>query len=352
MSEAPKVKCVVWDLDNTLWQGILAEGDTLTVRPEAHQAIRLFDERGILQSVASRNDAEPALQRLKGEGLEEFFLYPQINWGPKSASIEALAQILNIGLDTIVLIDDQAFERDEVRHVLPAVRVYDPVELAMIPDLVEFIPRYLTDDSRKRRAMYQAEAVRKEVRQSFKGTEEAFLQSLDMRLSLAPAQPEDLRRAEELTLRTNQLNTTGVTYTADELRQLMLDPAHRVLMADLTDRYGEYGKIGLILLSCQDKAWTIELLLMSCRVMSRGAGGVIINLLRHEARRRGLRLLARFKQTDRNRMMYVTYRFAGFSEVEQGAESDLLENDLSSIPSLPGYVALALSPELGWGRDE
>ncbi len=347
-----KVKCVVWDLDNTLWNGILAEGDSVAVRSEARIAIKALDERGILQSIASRNDFDAAMSRLRDEGLEEYFLYPQINWSLKSESISNIVKDLNIGIDSIAFLDDQAFERDEVASVHPEVRVYDAPAVAQLTAMDEFIPEFVTEDSRNRRAMYRAEAHRKDAKHAFKGPEEAFLRSLGMKLSMSLAHESDLPRAEELTLRTNQLNTTGITYSIDELRVLISDPGYRVIMVDLMDRYGDYGKIGLVLLSMGKSAWTIELLLMSCRVMSRGVGGVIINLLRKECARRGISLRTRFRDTGRNRMMYVTYRFAGFREMDGSSDEGLLENDLSAIPSLPDYVQLNLAPALGWFEDD
>src|SRR5690625_82784 len=112
--QTEKVKCVVWDLDNTVWDGVLLEGEGLVVRPGIREAMETFDKRGILQSIASKNEFEPAWERLEKFGLAEFFLYPQIGWGAKSESIRKIAEELNIGLDTFAFFDDQPFERDEV----------------------------------------------------------------------------------------------------------------------------------------------------------------------------------------------------------------------------------------------
>ena len=347
MASERKIKCVVWDLDNTLWDGILAEGDTLRLRPEALNALKTFDERGILQSIASRNTHEAAWLQLEAFKLDHYFLYPQIHWNAKSGSLGAIAEKLNIGLDTFAFIDDQPFERDEVRCVHPAVRVFDAAETSGLPALPAFMPRFITEDSRRRRELYQLDANRNQAQAEFKGPEEKFLRTLDLRLALAPAGESDLQRAEELTQRTNQLNTTGIPYSYETLRQRMLSPDHLLLIADLTDRYGDYGKIGLVLLHRTASAWTIELLLMSCRVMSRGVGGAILTFLRRTCAENGCELYARFRETERNRMMYVTYRFAGFSE--HGATPDGLQrfkNDLTSIPAYPDYLTLNLAPEL------
>ena len=335
------IKCVVWDLDNTLWQGTLLEGGVSTVLPGVEDVIRELDRRGILQSVASKNDYTAAMAQLKAFGLDEFFIYLQINWGAKSGSIERIAKDINIGLDAVAFIDDQPFEREEVAYVLPQVLCVDSIEIGEILARREFTPRFITDDSAKRRAMYQADIVRKQVEEHFEGPQDAFLTSLDMHLSISPAREEDLKRAEELTLRTNQLNTTGYTYSYDELDFFRQSPDHLLLIAGLEDKYGTYGKIGLVLIERQ-QAWMVKLFLMSCRVMSRGVGTVLINYLRNEARRTGVRLLAEMLPNDRNRMMYMTYKFNHFRELEKQGDLVIFENDLGPVHAYPAYMALEI----------
>lgn len=337
---SPKIKCVVWDLDNTMWAGTLAEGDSVHLRPGVENAIRTLDQRGILQSISSKNDHDNAWQRLKELGLDHYFLYPQIHWNSKAESIRQIATDLNIGLNTFAFLDDQPFEREEVTFNEPEVRTYAPDNL---PDLLlrdEFNPRFITIDSSRRREMYQSDLKRKAVESTFSGPNEAFLETLAMVFTVRPAQVEDLRRAEELTERTNQLNTTGRTYSFDEFNDILNGDDHILLVAELTDKFGSYGKIGLVLIHTTSEIWTIELFLMSCRVMSRGVGGALITFLRRHAKQTGVGLRARFRETDRNRMMYITYKFAGFRDASAGNAPDLMENDLSEIPELPSYLTI------------
>jgi FkbH-like protein len=336
------IKCVVWDLDNTLWEGTLLEGGVERLRPGVLSLVQELDRRGILQSVASKNDAELARGQLKALGLAEYFLYPQIHWGAKSGSMESIARDINIGLDTLAFIDDQAFELDEVRFACPVVRCYHVGELDVLLSRPEFNPRFVTDDSARRRAMYQADIVRKQVEERFEGPQDAFLASLDMRMLINPAREEDLKRAEELTLRTNQLNTTGYTYSHEELDAFRHSNRHRLLIVSLDDKYGTYGKIGLTLLEKRPGAWMIKLLLMSCRVMSRGVGTVLINYLRNEARASGVRLLAEMLPNERNRMMYMTYKFNHFRELEKQGELVIFENDLAVVHAYPAYMHLTI----------
>ena len=120
-----EIKCVVWDLDNTLWDGILLESNEVRLKPQIRQIIQTLDSRGILHSIASKSNYDDAMARITEFKLEEFFLYPEISWNAKSASIKRIQENLNIGLDALMFIDDQPFERDEVHHEHPEVLCLD-----------------------------------------------------------------------------------------------------------------------------------------------------------------------------------------------------------------------------------
>jgi FkbH-like protein len=332
------VKCVVWDLDNTLWDGTLLEGDPCDVPPEVHRAIRTLDERGILQSVASKNDPDIAQERLAEVGLADMFLYPQIGWKPKSESIKEIAASLNFGLDALAFVDDQPFERAEVAHAHPQVVCVDPVELAAILETPAFVPRFVTTESARRRDLYRIQASREAEEHDFQGTNEEFLRTLGMRFTIRRAGPGDLQRAEELTVRTNQLNSTGRTYSFAELDELRSDPAHWLLVAEMSDRFGDYGTIGLALVHRDPEAWHLKLMLMSCRTMSRGVGTILLSHIMRTAAGEVPRLRADFVETGRNRMMQITYAFAGFREVARDGDHVTLESDLAQIQSFPDYV--------------
>lgn len=334
------IKCIVWDLDNTIWDGILLEDKDVSLRTGIADIIKILDQRGILHSIASRNDPALAEQKLRQFGLYEYFLYPQIDWGTKSASVEEIARILKLGLDTFAFIDDQPFERDEVASLLPQVLCIDAREIETLLDMPVMTPRFITEDSQYRRLMYQSDHQRAEAEKQFSGSNEAFLATLHMVFTLAPAREEDLQRAEELTVRTHQLNTTGYTYSYEELNAFRLSSDHLLLIAGLEDKYGPYGKIGLALVEKGKQIWTIKLLLMSCRVMSRGVGTIMLTYIMQLARQAGVVLHADFVSTDRNRMMYITYKFHGFKEVSQSADHITFTHPLEQIPPLPGYVQL------------
>jgi len=278
-------------------------------------------------------------------GLEDYFLYPQINWGSKAASIGVIAENLNIGLDAICFIDDDPFELAEVHAALPNVLCLDHGRLPFLLQMPELKPESITTESRMRRHMYLGEMRRKQTEEAFTGAHEEFLSTLGMVFTISTARAEDLKRAEELTNRTNQLNTTGRTYSREELEDLRCSTRHLLLMAELSDKFGSYGKIGLVLVECNPEVWTIKLLLMSCRVMNRGVGMVLLNYILRRARESGVRLLSEFVANDRNRMMYVTYKFAGFTEVEARDGVQILQHSLESIPPVAGYVQVEVPAE-------
>ncbi|MBP5973116.1 HAD-IIIC family phosphatase [Brasilonema sp. CT11] len=337
------IKCVVWDLDNTIWHGVLLEDDRVFLQNNVIDIIKILDSRGILQSLASRNEHNKAMLKLEEFGLHEYFIYPQINWNSKASSIQKIAQSINIGIDAIAFIDDQPFELEEVNFSLPDVLCINTTHLDQLLDIPEMNPRFITKDSKNRRLMYLSDIKRNQVEEEFVGSKEEFLATLKMRFTISSAKEEDLQRAEELTVRTNQLNTTGYTYSYEELNHFRQSDKHKLLIASLDDRYGSYGKIGLALIECQDTIWTIKLLLMSCRVMSRGVGTIMLNHIISMANNQNVKLCAEFVSNDRNRMMYITYKFAGFKEFDTQNNLLIFDNKLNYKYSFPDYVDIVLS---------
>lgn len=308
------VKCLVWDLDNTLWEGTLLEDPDVKLKDEIRDVITTLDSRGILQSVASKNDHDLAWKRLEEFGVAEYFVHPRIGWGRKSDSVCDIAEQLSFALNAIAFIDDLPSERAEVVFRAPEVRCYPAEQAASLLGLPEFSPEVVTVDARRRRQMYQASFRRDAERESFAGPDEDFLRSLELMLSIKRADEEDLSRVEELTLRTSQMNATGIHYSDATLRDLLADPGHEVLTVTLTDRFGPHGAVGVMLLAYHPQVWHLKLLATSCRVVSFGAGAVILNWLIDQAGRAGVHLAADFRRTDRNRMMDIAYRFAGFAD--------------------------------------
>jgi FkbH-like protein len=334
------VKCVIWDLDNTLWNGVLLEDDEVAVLPGIVDVIKTLDGRGILHSIASRNDHERAMAKLSELGLEEYFLFPQITWGPKSVSVETVAKNLNLATNAMAFVDDDPFERDEVAAGVPGVLCIDAADAFQLPDFPELQPRFVSEETAQRRLMYRAEIRREEAAAGL--APEQFLRSLGMVFSIAEADERDLARVEELAVRTNQLNSTGITYSFSELQAFRQSPDYILLVAGLEDRYGSYGKIGIALIEKTEQAWLLRLLLMSCRVMSRGVGKVLLSYILQQAAGDQKRVVADFVRTPRNRAMYLTFKLAGFKEFERDGNIAHLEHDLSIVDPFPDFVEVRI----------
>ena len=264
----PRVKCVVWDLDNTLWDGVLVEDGTeyITLKPGILDILRELDRRGILQSVASKNDfeyAKPVLERL---GLLEFFLYPQISWGPKSVAIDTIAKSLNIGRDTLLFVDDSEFERAEVGSACPDVRILDAAKCSELFERSDCIAE-ITAEGSTRRKLYQQDMVRQQASASFGDDYLAFLKDCELELTIKPLSAENLTRAHELTQRTNQMNFSGTRYDREVLERLLGTPEIDAYVLECRDRFGSYGVIGFSVVDSREPRMTD--LMFSCRVQSK-----------------------------------------------------------------------------------
>jgi FkbH-like protein len=317
----PKVKCVVWDLDNTIWRGTLAEDgvEGLTLDLRAKSLIEELDRRGILQSIASKNDPEPALEALQAFGIREYFLYPQISWSPKSGGVERIAGLLDIGLDTFAFVDDQAFERGEVGEKLPQVAVFSETDLPKLLEDARFdVP--ITPESAARRSMYQAEEKRKAHFEVAAGDYVGFLRECDIVLDAFPLSPENTERAHELSQRTNQLNVSGRRYSRGELMAMQAPTA--TFLFSCRDRFGDYGTIAMCVLN-RDNA-EIESFMMSCRVQRKRVEQAIFSWLARQCRARGFAALTvQYRKTKRNdasvRMLQeLGFEFRPASDAESG----------------------------------
>lgn len=339
---AARVKCVVWDLDGTLWHGVLAEGGGTRLRDGVRETVLELDRRGVLQSIASKNEPGPALRRLDRLGLAEYFLVPQISWDAKSVLIERVAAGLGIGVDTVAFVDDSAFERAEVADALPEVRCFDLDDLSGLTERSEFdLP--ITVEASRRRHLYREAATRRTYEEGFVGPRSDFLRSLGMRLVVRPTRAADLVRAAELTQRTHQLNTTGLQLSAAQLAELIDDADSLVWSVSLSDQFGDYGVIGLVVVALEERQWRIRLFLMSCRVMGRNVGGAVLAVLAERAGAAGRDLVADFRPNDVNRQMYLVYRLAGFTVDGELDGIRRMRLGRTTTLTVPEYVDLDLS---------
>ena len=315
-SRQPNVKLAVWDLDNTVWSGTLVEDGAsgLSLKDGIAEILDELDKRGILLSVASKNDPEPVLAQLERFGIAEYFLFPKISWGPKTDAIATLIRDFNIGANTVAFIDDSPFEREHVSQVHPDVRVYDAAGYRELLAKPEFNPPR-TSESSRRRYFYSRQRERDAKLESFGGDYLDFLRSCEIEIDIRPGTRERVERMFELVTRTNQLNFSGNRYSREQISEFVDDDQHDTYCVDCRDRFGEYGLIGFGLVEKSTNR-LIDMAL-SCRVQSKRVEHAFLEFL---AKRRadehdGI-FEAGYRRSDRNRAPAGVFDDLGFVVVE------------------------------------
>lgn len=300
---ADKVKCVAWDLDNTLWRGVLIEDGAkkITIPDENIRCIRDLDERGIIQTVVSKNNHDEAWKIVEQYGLQDYFIYPAINWAPKSANLKKIAKKINIGLDTFALIDDSAFERAEVNSALPQVRVYTEKEIDNLLLKEEFIVP-VSEESRSRRISYLTQIQREKVQEQFGSDISSFLKDCQIILTIfVPTESNHQKRCFELIQRSNQLNLSSRRYTEDAFYALLADQKMLCLALQCSDRFGNYGIIGFASVNESDSTPVLQDFVISCRVAQKKVEHTFIEwLVLHEKKKGCSGLQANMVKTLKN----------------------------------------------------
>ncbi len=311
------IKCVIWDLDNTLWEGVLLEGDEVRLRPGIEETIRTLDSWGILHSIASHNDKTLALKALESFGLRAYFLASQINFTPKPEQITAISQALDLRLEELAYVDDDAFQRAQVSSLLPFVTVFTGQEGVELPARPGLRPERLTTEAGSRKEFYQSRIARSAAETGFAGSRLDFLKSCRLRLVLRPAGQEDVPRIYELIQRTNQLNATAQRYTLGDVQAWLADQGTEVWVGELSDRFGEYGMVGVVVIQKETAPWLVRLLLVSCRAMGRGVGEGLLAFVLRCARQAGQpSLQALYRKTPHNQAMRLLFAAHGFRLVQ------------------------------------
>jgi FkbH-like protein len=346
-------KCLVFDLDNTLWGGVIGddglEGLVLgegSAAGEAHLALQRYakqlKERGVILAICSKNDpviAEAAFRDhpemlLRRSDISAFVA----NWDDKAANLNAIAARLNIGLDSLVFVDDNPAERARIRQSLPMVAVPElPKDIAhyvrCIADAGYFEAVTFTSEDRRRTEQYAANAEREALSES-SGSLEDFLQSLQMSVVFGPFAAADLARVTQLFNKTNQFNTTTRRYNAEEVAKFATANETMTLQFRLLDKFGDNGLVSAMIIRPdpeQPDVLDIDNWVMSCRVFGRQLEYEAMNIVVEQARRRGIKTLrADYIPTPKNGVISDLYSRLGFSpETDQtqknGAGSWLLD---------------------------
>ena len=333
-------KCLVLDLDNTLWGGVIgddgiggirvgqgdAEGEAFLAFQKYVKALKM---RGVILAVCSKNNEQTA--------REVFEKHPEMvlrtddiscfvaNWTDKPANLRSIAKQLNIGLDSLVFVDDNPTERSIVRQLVPEVAVPevgdDPIDYITALERHRYFQVVtLGAEDFKRTDYYRANTMREEIQASAGGIE-AFLQSLDMTAVIGPIQEATLERTTQLINKSNQFNLTTRRRTVAEVMALRQSPDWVTVTVSLTDRFGDNGLISVVLGRVQGDVLEIDTWLMSCRVLKRGVEQFLLNYLCELARDRNLSYIkGEYIPTSKNDLVRDHYSQLGFRNVE--AEAD------------------------------
>lgn len=335
-------KCLVLDLDNTLWGGVLGEDGIEGVQlSECGEGARYWDFQrrlaelkatGVLLAIASKNNDADVREMFRNHPhmilRENDFALIKANWNPKSRSIKEIAEELNIGLDAIVFVDDNPLEREEIRQMLPDVTVVDFPE----PEHLEELARTLfqnhfhllrsTDEDAQKTLLYHQESQRKKAIAEADSFDD-YLGSLDIRIDIHPARVEEIARVAQLTQKTNQFNLTTRRYTTRDIAEKIAGPDWRVYAVHTRDRFGKNGLVSVLIFYLNRRSETGEIVaeldtfLMSCRVMGRHIEDGILEAIEKILQREGVcAIQAEYLPTSKNAPVARLFERVGYTMVD------------------------------------
>jgi FkbH-like protein len=314
-------KCIVLDLDNTLWGGIVGEdgyngivlGDTPSGKAfvEFQKILLSLHQRGIILAINSKNNKEDAMEVIKNHPnmvlSEENFACMKINWNDKFSNMQEISNELNIGLESMVFFDDDPVNRELIRSTIPQVLTpeipEDPSQYPMmIQNLNDFDVLNITNEDTKRGEMYLQQRKRTELSQKSQNLDE-FLKQMNIKVKIKSASEFTLPRISQLTLKTNQFNLTTKRYQEEDIRNFSCSSDKIVGSAQVIDKFGDNGITGVFIVNKDsDKEWSIDTLLLSCRVMGRGIEDGILDHIISQARIAGIsRIKANYIPSKKNK---------------------------------------------------
>lgn len=343
-AHAGLVKCVAWDLDNTLWDGIISENDIVKLRSSSERLLKDLDKKGILQTIISKNDYDPTMKKLQELKIDQYFLYPMINWGQKSENLKEIASSLNIDLNSFAIIDDSAFERADIAKHLPQVRVYSDQEIGTLNSLPEFnVP--VTAMSAVRRQSYISEQKRNADAAVFSDNYDDFLRQCEMKTRLfVPSKGSEILRCWELIQRTNQLNLSSERYTIDEFNRLLREDKHVPIGIKCRDRYGDYGIVGFILLEMNGETPRFKDFVLSCRVAQKKIEHTTIQAICGILKNNQCKTIgALLVRTRKNGPLCKVFNDLKFTTEKIVENKEILMNNINMIPQIETVMEMNVS---------
>jgi FkbH-like protein len=354
-SASSRVKCAVFDLDGTMWHGVIREDGPAGISPywPVFNVMQDLATRGVLLAICSKND-EAELEHLPGIMSPELygkFVAKRLNWLPKSHNLKDIAKELNIGLDSLAFFDDNPRERAEVAENAKGVRIFTEKDIIPAIERPEFEPLGgVTAEAFTRVEKYVEQSQRQEAERGYDPADyESFLKASKLRLELRRPAGGEMPRVDELIQRSNQLNATMKRTQKSQLNEFFAKPAeYDVFIANLSDKFGDYGLIGVAIAQKKgaSEAWQVLELAFSCRAMGRRVEHSLINHMCREAQRQGAtRIGLPFVETPRNKEMLKILSDVGFGQDASGGGGGLLIRDLSSGDfTLPSWFEVDAAP--------
>jgi FkbH-like protein len=335
------IKCVIWDIDNTLLTGVYLEaGDQPPVPdPVLLAVLRELSARGLVHALASRNPPDAAAYVARVSGTE--FAAAECGWDAKPDAVRRILADLDLTPDEVAFVDDDMLERAAVAAALPDLLVLTPDEAADAPQWPEFSPAAVTPEARRRGQLYADRRRRQRAAGEFTGSRDEFLRYAETRVEIRDARPGDLPRLHELSVRTHQLNSSGQPAGERDLAGLLRSDRHRVITVRLSDRFGDDGTVGGAVVDVAGPAWSVPLLMMSCRALGRGtAEATLAWLCRAAAAKGAAELRVPCVVTSRNVPTRLALAGAGFRAGQPGEDGRLVFARAlgEPLPDLPPWV--------------
>lgn len=350
-------KCIVLDLDNTLWGGVVGEdgfnGIKLGTTPPGNAYVEFqkhllsLNQRGIILAINSKNNLDDAMEVIKNHPYmvlrEENFASMRVNWNDKVSNIKEIAEELNIGLDSLVYIDDDPVNREYMSITLPEVLTVDlPQDPALytptLQNINEFSVLKITEEDIKRNEMYLQEKKRKDLEKTVTNLDD-FLKHLDMKLKIKKADQFTIPRISQLTLKTNQFNLTTKRYQEEEIRKFVQDENTLVGCVEVADKFGDNGITGVFIVKKENsKEWGIDTFLLSCRVMGREVEKGIMSYVINMAKENGVeKIKAQFIPTTKNKPVESFLPNCGFKQ-----EGEFWVYPVNSLFTIPEYLKVSV----------
>lgn len=309
------LKCIIWDLDNTIWDGVLLEDNQVKLKEKSIELIQKAYDRGIIQTVSSKNDYNMAMDQLIKFNLDKFLLHPLISFNRKSDSIKKFIQDMHFRANDVLFVDDMDIELNEVKFLIPDIEVKNINEFDEINELISNNKILSMDNALNRIQAYKTEEKRLLDKDNYQDVFDFLMQS-GFTIHIEKANKADLPRISELLERTHQLNTSGMFYSENEILNMMEDDTWELIIADVKDKYGEYGKSALILAKKEKNIFTIKVLIISCRLLGKGITQYMLQYAFEFAKTNHYdKLCVDYVKNKHNKPMQILLQMNGFHKI-------------------------------------